>query len=140
MWLCVARRPVRVEPRAEWEQMFHEAWRINRDWFYDPGMHGADWPAMRAKYEPFLDHLAHERGLSPHTVEAYGRDVDDFLRTAFVNRGLMTCSSCSFMQEIAEYPLIMFTTLLEYCYLVGDYDFVRERYAAFVDVLDFYAE
>jgi alpha-L-rhamnosidase len=65
---------------------------------------------------------------------------DDFLRTAFVNRGLMTCSSCSFMQEIAEYPLIMFTTLLEYCYLVGDYDFVRERYAAFVDVLDFYAE
>ena len=49
---------VRVEPRAEWEQMFHEAWRINRDWFYDPGMHGADWPAMREKYAAFLPHLA----------------------------------------------------------------------------------
>lgn len=65
---------------------------------------------------------------------------DDFLRTAFVNRGLMTCSACSFMQEIAEYPLMMFTTLLEYCYLVGDDAFVRERYAAFADILDFYAE
>lgn len=65
---------------------------------------------------------------------------DDFLRTTFINRGLMTCSACSFMQEIAEYPLIMFTTLLEYCYLKADFDFVRERYAAFADILDFYAQ
>ncbi|MCJ8330728.1 MAG: hypothetical protein HRT89_18950 [Lentisphaeria bacterium] len=65
---------------------------------------------------------------------------DDFLRTSFINRGLMTCGSCSMMQEIAEYPLIMFTTVLEYCYLVGDNDFVRERYAAFSDILDFYEE
>ncbi len=49
---------VRVEPRAEWEQIFNEAWRINRDYFYDPHMHGADWPAVRKKYEQFLPHLA----------------------------------------------------------------------------------
>lgn len=49
---------VKVEPRAEWAQIFDEAWRINRDWFYDPGMHGADWPAMKAKYAVFLPHLA----------------------------------------------------------------------------------
>jgi tricorn protease len=49
---------VRVEPRAEWEQIFNEAWRINRDYFYDPGMHGADWPAMKRKYAAFLPHLA----------------------------------------------------------------------------------
>jgi tricorn protease len=55
---------VRVEPRAEWEQMFHEAWRINRDWFYDPGMHGADWPAMREKYAVFLPHLATRQDLN----------------------------------------------------------------------------
>ena len=55
---------VRVEPRAEWEQMFHEAWRINRDWFYDPGMHGADWPAMREKYSSFLPHLATRQDLN----------------------------------------------------------------------------
>jgi tricorn protease len=48
---------VRVEPRAEWRQIFTEAWRINRDYFYDPNMHGADWPAMKAKYEPFLEDL-----------------------------------------------------------------------------------
>ncbi len=45
---------VRVNPREEWKQIFNEAWRINRDYFYDPGMHGADWPAMREKYEIFL--------------------------------------------------------------------------------------
>ncbi len=49
---------VRVEPRAEWAQMFHEAWRINRDYFYAPNMHGADWNAMRRKYEELLPHLA----------------------------------------------------------------------------------
>ena len=36
---------VKVDPRAEWKQIFHEAWRINRDYFYDPNMHGADWNA-----------------------------------------------------------------------------------------------
>ena len=48
---------VRVDPRAEWKQIFDEAWRINRDFFYDPNMHGADWPAMKKKYEPFLPHV-----------------------------------------------------------------------------------
>ena len=38
---------VRIDPPAEWRQMFDEAWRINRDYFYDPGMHGADWPAVQ---------------------------------------------------------------------------------------------
>jgi len=45
---------VRMEPRAEWQQIFAEAWRINRDYFYAPNMHGANWPAMRKKYEPFV--------------------------------------------------------------------------------------
>jgi len=48
---------VRVEPRAEWRQIFDEAWRINRDYFYDPNMQGVDWPAMKKKYEVFLPHL-----------------------------------------------------------------------------------
>ena len=49
---------VRIDPRAEWKQIFHEAWRINRDYFYDPNMHGADWKAIEKKYEPFLEHAA----------------------------------------------------------------------------------
>jgi tricorn protease len=49
---------VRVEPKAEWAQMLRETWRIQRDWFYDPGMHGADWDATWDKYAQFLPHLA----------------------------------------------------------------------------------
>jgi tricorn protease len=49
---------IRINPREEWKQIFEEAWRINRDYFYDPGMHGADWPAMKEKYARFLPHIA----------------------------------------------------------------------------------
>ena len=49
---------VRIDPRAEWAQIFNEAWRINRDYFYAPNMHGVDWPAMKAKYAAFLPDLA----------------------------------------------------------------------------------
>ena len=49
---------VKIDPLEEWPQIFDEAWRINRDYFYDPGMHGADWPAMKEKYAPFLTHLS----------------------------------------------------------------------------------
>jgi tricorn protease len=48
---------VRINPAEEWPQIFDEAWRVNRDYFYDPGMHGADWPAIKAKYSQFLPHL-----------------------------------------------------------------------------------
>lgn len=46
-----------VEPRKEWKQIYEEAWRVNRDYFYDPNFHGADWKAMKEKYSVFLDHL-----------------------------------------------------------------------------------
>lgn len=48
---------VKIEPRAEWSNIFYEAWRVNRDYFYDPGMHGLDWEATKAKYEVFLPDL-----------------------------------------------------------------------------------
>jgi len=56
--LDVGRIQVKVDPPAEWAQMLDEAWRINRDFFYDPGFHGADWPAMRTKYAAFVPDLA----------------------------------------------------------------------------------
>lgn len=49
---------VKIEPKEEWPQIFDEAWRINRDYFYDPGMHGANWNAMKKKYAVFLPDLA----------------------------------------------------------------------------------
>jgi tricorn protease len=49
---------VRIDPLLEWPHIFNEAWRVNRDYFYDPGMHGADWKAMKEKYSKFLPDLA----------------------------------------------------------------------------------
>ena len=46
---------VPVEPRAEWQQIFIDAYRFERDFFYDPGMHGVDWEAMKERYLTLLD-------------------------------------------------------------------------------------
>lgn len=56
--LAVQDIQVKIDPLQEWPQTFNEAWRVNRDYFYDPGMHGANWPAMKKKYEQFLPHLS----------------------------------------------------------------------------------
>jgi len=45
------------DPRAEWEQMFREVGRIERDWFYDPNMHGADLKQLLAAYQPYVDNV-----------------------------------------------------------------------------------
>jgi len=45
---------IKVDRSAEFEQIFAEAWRIQRDWFYDPGMHGVDWQAVHDKYQPLV--------------------------------------------------------------------------------------
>jgi tricorn protease len=49
---------VRIDPKAEWQQIFDEAWRINRDYFYAPNMHGVDWANEKAKYAAYLPHVA----------------------------------------------------------------------------------
>ena len=45
---------VYVDPRAEWAQMYHEVWRIERDFLYDPNHHGLDLIATEKKYAPYL--------------------------------------------------------------------------------------
>ncbi len=45
-----------IDPPAEWRQIFADAWRIERDFFYDPNMHGIDWKAVRERYEKMLQH------------------------------------------------------------------------------------
>jgi tricorn protease len=54
---------MRVDPRQEWAQIYHDAWLIMQDFFYDPGMHGVDWPAMYRRYRPLVDHIAHRADL-----------------------------------------------------------------------------
>jgi tricorn protease len=54
---------VKINPTKEWQNIFTEAWNVNRDYFYDPGMHGVDWPAMKIKYQSFMSHLTTKNDL-----------------------------------------------------------------------------
>ena len=62
--LNLSNMEILIDPAAEWKQMFVEAWRINRDYFYDPGMHGLDWPAVRRQYEAWLPDVKHRDDLN----------------------------------------------------------------------------
>ena len=48
----------------EWKQIFEEAWRYERDYFYDPGMHGRDWNEVYAKYAPLIPFVKHRADLT----------------------------------------------------------------------------
>jgi tricorn protease len=48
---------VEVDRRAEWEQLFEESWRVMKYRFYDEQMHGVDWDAVRARYQPLLAYV-----------------------------------------------------------------------------------
>ncbi|MEO8034528.1 MAG: S41 family peptidase [Acidobacteriota bacterium] len=54
---------MKVDPRAEWTQEFNDAWRIFRDWFYDPNMHGTDWAALKARYGQLVPYMNHRADL-----------------------------------------------------------------------------
>ncbi|MCK5148038.1 PD40 domain-containing protein [bacterium] len=43
-----------IDPVKEWAQLYNEAWRMERDFFYDPNMHGLDWKAIGDKYRRLL--------------------------------------------------------------------------------------
>jgi len=49
---------IRVDPRAAWRQMYREVWRVQRDFFYDPGHHGLDLEATARRYQPYLDSVS----------------------------------------------------------------------------------
>ncbi len=55
---------VHVVPREEWRQEFVDAWRLERDYFYDRHMNGLDWPALRARYEPLVARVTDRAELS----------------------------------------------------------------------------
>jgi tricorn protease len=54
----------RIEPHAEWAQMYHEVWRIERAYFYDPHFHGADTVALEKQYEPYVAAIASRADLN----------------------------------------------------------------------------
>jgi tricorn protease len=70
--LKLAEMEVYVEPRAEWKQIYHEVWRIERDFFYDPGHHGLDLKAAEKFYAPWLDQINSRDDLNYLFVEMLG--------------------------------------------------------------------
>ena len=63
---------VKVDPRAEWNQMYHEVWRIERDFLYDPHFHGLDLAAAEKKYAPYLKGAGGRADLNHLFVEMLG--------------------------------------------------------------------
>lgn len=53
-----------ITPKEDWKQIFTDAWRMERDYFYDKNMHGVDWDAMHAKYLPLVDRVTTRNELS----------------------------------------------------------------------------
>ncbi len=62
--LNLAQMEMRIDPRAEWAQIYRETWRVQREYFYDPKYHGADWPAVFEKYRPLLASVGHRADLA----------------------------------------------------------------------------
>ena len=63
---------VYVDPRAEWNQMYHEVWRIERDFLYDPNHHGLNIAAAEKKYHPYLAGLGGRDDLNYLFTEMLG--------------------------------------------------------------------
>ena len=55
---------VTIDPRTEWKQVLRDAWRVERDFFYDPNMHGVDWQAVYKHYAAMLDDCVSRRDVS----------------------------------------------------------------------------
>lgn len=97
--LKTADMEVRIDPKAEWKQMFNEVWRGERDFFYDPSLHGLSLDKMKATYEPYLSAVAHRSDLNYLFTEMlnqltvghmfiFGGDIP---RPNFVPGGLLGC-------------------------------------------------
>ncbi len=64
--------------------------------------------------------------------------IDDGFASGFITEGLVTCLNCSWMQEIAEYPLILISLLLWHYRLSGDLEYLRQNYPKAVALLECY--
>ncbi len=71
---------VRVDPKAEWKQMYHEVWRIERSYFYDPHFHGVNTVAAEKEFEPYLNQLESRSDLNYIFQEMLGSFTVGHLR------------------------------------------------------------
>ncbi len=55
---------MQLDRLQEWSQMFEDAWRYERDYFYDPGMHGRNWNKVHKRYSPLVPYIKHRADLT----------------------------------------------------------------------------
>ncbi|MBN2633309.1 MAG: PD40 domain-containing protein [Bacteroidales bacterium] len=88
---------MKIDPRKEWNQIFVDAWRIFRDYFYVGNLHGVDWKAMRDRYSALLPYVGHRADLDyilneivaeSNTGHSYV-DWGDFDQVKRVDNGLL---------------------------------------------------
>lgn len=72
--LSLAGVRIPVDPRAEWEQIFEEGWRIQRDFLYVDNFHGAPWDDIRTWYRPLLPHVRHRSDLN-YLLDIMGAEI-----------------------------------------------------------------
>ncbi len=65
---------MRLDPRAEFTQIFNEGWRLQRDYLYVPNMHGTNWPRMKEMYGAMLPHVAHRADLN-YLLDNMGAEI-----------------------------------------------------------------
>jgi tricorn protease len=90
---------VYIDPKIEWRQMYNEVWRGERDFFYDPSLHGLDLQSARKMYEPYLNAIAHRSDLNYLFTEMLNQLTvghmyiggGDIQRPNFVPGGLLGC-------------------------------------------------
>lgn len=71
-WLDLNRLKISVQPASEWQQMFAEAWRLQRDYFWTEDMSGVDWPEVYARYAPLVKRVGSRSELSDLFWEMQG--------------------------------------------------------------------
>lgn len=88
---------MKIDPRKEWNQIYIDAWRIYRDYFYVDNLHGVDWKAMRDRYSVLLPYVSHRADLDyildellaeSNTGHSYV-DWGDFERVKRIDNGLL---------------------------------------------------
>jgi tricorn protease len=77
------------EPAGEWKQMYADAWRLLRDYFYAPNMHGVDWKSVRAKYEPLVARVRSRAELNDVLAQVTGElsTLHHFVRGGDIRQG-----------------------------------------------------
>jgi tricorn protease len=71
-WLDLSRARISITPPAEWAQMYREAWRLQRDFFWTEGMLGINWDQVHSRYLPLIDRIGTRSEFSDLIWEMHG--------------------------------------------------------------------